>query len=153
MAHGNSRRGNLAAATHDIGVTFGEGGFTHRIHPKIDYERGKIVADIAFAGCSEGASYVDRPDLKRDWQDGSGIITDGRLAVVTLRGYCSSRDDFAVSAGIIKKDPKSGASGLARRLILEGRNYVLRSNPYYLVYDAWRWRRSERGRTAAMLAE
>ncbi|HEY3738464.1 MAG TPA: LssY C-terminal domain-containing protein [Bryobacteraceae bacterium] len=143
----------LGAATHDVGVTFGEGGFTHKIHPKIDYERGKIIADIAFAGCSEGAAYVDRPDLKRDWQDGSGIITDGRLAVVPLRGYCSSRDDFAVSAGILKKDPKSGASGLARRLILEGRNYVLRSNPYYLVYDAWRWHRSERGRTAAMLAE
>jgi hypothetical protein len=143
----------LGAATHDIGVTFREGSFTHKIHPRIDYERGKIVADLAFAGCIDGAAYVDRPSLERTLQEGNGITTDGRLAVVPLRGYCSSRDDFAVSAGILKKDPRSGPAGLARRLVLEGRNYVLRSNPYFLVYDAWRWRRSEHARTAALLAE
>jgi len=143
----------LGAATHDIGVTFKEGSFTHRIHPKIDYEREKVVADLMFNGCIEGAAHVERPTLKRDWDDGAGIVTDGRLAVVPMRAACSPRDEFALRAGFIKKAPRSGASGLARRLVLEGRNYVLRNNVYFMVYDAWRWHRSEKTRTAAVLAE
>ena len=143
----------LGAATHDIGVTFREGAFTHRIHPKIDYERGKVIADLAFNGCTEGTGYVDRPKVKREWDEGAGIVTDGRLAVVPLRASCSPRDEFAVRSGSFKKAPRSGASGLARRLVLEGRNYVLRNNVYFMVYDAWCWRRNERTRTAAILAE
>ena len=143
----------LGAATHDIGVTFKEGSFTHRIHPKIDYEREKIVADLAFNGCIDGSAHVDRTRLKREWDEGLGIVSDGRLAIVSMRDACSPRDEFALRAGFIKKSPRSGTSGLARRLILEGRNYVLRNNVYYMVYDAWRWHRSERIRTAAIMAE
>ncbi len=143
----------LGAATHDIGVAFKEGSFTHKIHPKIDYERGKIVDDLTFVGCSDGTGYVDRPLLRRSLDDGDGIVTDGRLAVMQLRAACSPPNGFDLSAGLMKKPPRSGASGLARRLVLEGRNYVLRSNPYYMVYDAWRWHRNERIRTAAILAE
>ena len=143
----------LGAATHDIGVTFREGSFTHKIHPKIDYERGKIVADLAFNGCIEGTGYVDRPALKRGVSDSGLIVTDGRLAVVPLRPACSSRDDFALRAGFIKRAPRSGPSGLARRLVLEGRNYVFRNNVYYMVYDAWRWRKNERLRNAALQLE
>jgi hypothetical protein len=144
----------LGAATHDIGVTFHEGMFTHKIHPKIDYERGKIVDDLAFSGCSDGTGYVERPLLKRAWDDGDGIITDGRLAVVQLRSSCAPREGLDLAeTSAVQKPPRSGASGLARRLVLEGRNYVFRSNPYYMVYDAWRWHLNERNRTAAALAE
>ena len=143
----------LGAATHDIGVTFKEGGFTHKIHPKIDYERGKVIADLAFNGCIEGTGFVNRPALQREWKDSAGIVTDGRLAVVPMRSACSPRDEFAVRAGLLKKAPRSGASGLARRLVLEGRNYVWRNNVYYMVYDAWRWRRNERVRNAALQSE
>ncbi len=143
----------LAAATHDIGVTFTGSSFTHRIHPRIDYERGKVVADLAFNGCLDGTGYVERPALKREWDDGAGIVTDGRMAVVPLRAACTPRDEFAIRAGLLKKAPRSGPSGLARRLVLEGRNYVFRNNVYYMVYDAWRWRKNERTRTAAILAE
>lgn len=143
----------LGAATHDIGVTFKEGAFTHKIHPKIDYERGKVVADLAFNGCIDGTGFVDRPALKRDWDDAAGIVTDGRLAVVPMRAACSPRDEFALRAGFMKKSPRSGASGLARRLVLEGRNYVLRNNVYFMVYDAWRWKHNERTRNAALQME
>ena len=143
----------LGAATHDIGVTFKEGSFTHKIHPKIDYERGKVIADLAFNGCIEGTGFVDRPTLRREWADGLGIVTDGRLAVAPLRSSCSPREEFAVRAGLIKRAPRSGPSGLARRLVLEGRNYVFRNNVYYMAYDAWRWRRNERLRNAALQAE
>ena len=143
----------LGAATHDIGVTFKEGSFTHKIHPKIDYERGKVIADLAFNGCIEGTGFVDRPSLQREWTDGARVVTDGRLAVVPLRSSCSPRDEFAIRAGLIKRAPRSGPSGLARRLVLEGRNYVLRNNVYYMVYDAWRWKHNERLRNAALQAE
>ena len=143
----------LGAATHDIGVTFREGSFTHKIHPKLDYERGKIIADLAFNGCIDGPGYVDRPQLKREWGEGDGMVTDGRLAVVTMRDACAPPDEFALRAGLVQKAPRSGASGLARRLVLEGRNYVLRNNVYFMAYDAWRWRRSERARNAALQAE
>lgn len=143
----------LGAATHDIGVAFREGSFTHKIHPKIDYERGKVIADLEFNGCIEGTGFVERPGLKREWSDGARIVTDGRLAVVPMRPSCSPRDEFAIWAGFLKKAPRSGPSGLARRLVLEGRNYVLRNNVYFMVYDAWRWRRNERIRNAALQAE
>ena len=143
----------LGAATHDIGVTFREGSFTHKIHPKIDYERGKVIADLAFNGCLDGTGFVERPALKREWSDGVGIVTDGRLAVVPLRDACLPQDEFALRAGLIRKAPRSVPSGLARRLVLEGRNYVLRNNVYFMVYDAWRWHRNERTRNAALQVE
>jgi LssY C-terminus len=132
----------LGAATHDIGVAFHEGSFSHRIHPKIDYERSKVIADLTFSGCVDGAGYVDRPALKREWSDGAGIVTDGRMAIVPVRPTCTSGRGAEIAAS--QKAPRSMAYGLARRLVLEGRNYVLRSNPYFLAYDAWRWRKSER---------
>lgn len=143
----------LGAATHDIGIAFKEGSFTHRIHPKIDYERGKIVDDLKFTGCIDGVGYVDRPKLEKKWDDRAGIVTDGRLAVVQMSRQCEQPDASSALATSVLRAPKSGASGLARRMVLEGRNYVLRSNPYYMVYDAWKWRKSGRERMEALRAE
>lgn len=137
-AEQNGREVWLGGATHDIGVVFhaADMSFSHRIHPRIDYERGKIVNDLAFAGCIEPVGYVDRPAAVRDGGEQS-VVTDGRMAVLKLR-QCSgvSSQDGAVDS----KPLRSHAARMLRRVLLETRNYGLRGNPYYWAYRAVRWR-------------
>lgn len=118
----------LAAATHDVGVEFNRGmRFTHRIHPWIDQERSKVVDDLQFGGCADHVSYVDRPDARSE----SGIHTDGRLAVVFLKSRCSELDYPAMA---MPAPPQTRLARIARRMVLEGRQYVLRGNAYYWTY-------------------
>jgi hypothetical protein len=134
----------LGAATHDIGVTFDSSAmsFTHQIHPKIDAERAKIVNDLAFTGCAGPAAYVDRPEAARAPERGSGIITDGRLAVLAFGDGCKAESGaFPLS---VPPPPRSRATRVIRRMMLEGRQYVLRGNAYYWGYRAIFFRHSER---------
>jgi hypothetical protein len=78
----------VGAATHDVAIVFDrrERAFTHRIDPRIDGEREKIVNDLQATGRVGTVSLVDRPDAPR--LDGGApdttIETDGRVAVVVL---------------------------------------------------------------------
>ena len=141
----------LGAATQDIAIAMREGSFTHLIHPKIDNERQKIVADLGFAGCIEGVGFVERPTLARTVPEKKGsIVTDGKVAVVPLQHSCTQAPLEIAEAS---KSPHSGASGIARRMILQGRYYVLRSNVYYMAYDFFAWRHANRLLMARALAE
>ncbi len=126
----------LGAATRDNGVGFNPHAlsFTHRIQPNIDSEREKITGDLVFAGCSDSAGFVDRPEIVEAHE--SNVITDGRLAVLELRP-CTALTD---TAEIGKTTPTGNvASRLARRLILEGRQYAERESAVYWAYRVMRW--------------
>lgn len=140
----------LGAATHDIGIEFSAGAITHRIHPKLDAERRKIVDDLAFAGCSAPAAFVSRPAAARGPDLASGIVTDGRLAVLPLHD-CAGPQVSAASADIAAvKPPMTRTARMARRMVLEGRQYVLRGNIYYWGYRAIRWRHSRQTSAASL---
>jgi hypothetical protein len=141
----------LGAATQDIAIAMREASFTHLVHPKIDNERQKIIADLSFAGCMEGFGFVDRPALSKTSPDSAGIVTDGRLVLVPLRACDPAAT--VVETAEIQKSPHSGPSGLARRMLLEGRYYILRGNVYYMAYDFWAWKRANRATMTAALAE
>jgi hypothetical protein len=134
----------LGAATHDIGIGFDPAvvKFTHRIDSRIDLERKKVSIDLGFAGCSDPAGYVDRDEAVRHAE--SGISTDGRIAVLALHACSASPAGTPVEP----KSPGILLTRFARRMILEGRQYVLRENPYYWGYRAFRWRKNEGAKTS-----
>lgn len=77
-----------AAATHDIGIGFSKQSKNaiHLIDHNIDDERSKVVHDLVFAGCVDGAELVDRPHVPRDARNGTGepLVTDRQIAVLRI---------------------------------------------------------------------
>jgi hypothetical protein len=80
----------LIAASHDIGVMFStqRRSFTHRVDPRIDDERDKIVSDLVAANVVAALSYVSRAAP----EGGATVngtrtpaVTDWRMAVVVLK--------------------------------------------------------------------
>jgi hypothetical protein len=126
----------LAAGTHDTGIILNRRvmGLTHKISPYLDQERSKVTNDLAFAGCIEGPAYVDRRDAVRVRQKGKGVSSDGKLAVMTLR-ECAPPVLLAQTEPTAKP---SRAKRVARRFLLETRNYLLRANVYYYAYKTFR---------------
>ena len=80
----------VGAATHDIGITFARRlhAFTHRIDPRIDAEREKIVNDLRLTGEVAASELVERPHTSEAGEGATGevIETDGRMALVVLGG-------------------------------------------------------------------
>jgi hypothetical protein len=134
----------LGAATHDVGVSFDSSAmsFTHEIHPKIDAERSKVVNDLEFTGCVAPAAFLERPEASRKPEGRDPVTTDGRLAVLAFRDGCKAQSGvFPLS---LPPPPKSRAARIVRRMVLEGRQYVLRGNAYYWAYRAFSFRHGER---------
>jgi hypothetical protein len=127
----------LAAASHDVAIRFNPSAmtFTHKIDRMVDGERTKIINDLVFAGCSDSAGYVDRPAAVHVDTTEQVLVTDGRLAVVGLRD-CPERTLQVSSVPL----PGSSLTRVARRMLLESRQYLLRGNAYYWAYRAIRWR-------------
>ncbi len=77
----------VCAATHDTGIDFSEQNrtFIHKIDPRIDLERAKVVNDLLFTGLVQGLSLVGR-DLPAGMSNATGdrIQTDGSLAVIAF---------------------------------------------------------------------
>ncbi|HTX36511.1 MAG TPA: LssY C-terminal domain-containing protein [Bryobacteraceae bacterium] len=77
------------AATHDIGINFSQQDrtFIHRVDPRIDGERAKVVTDLLFTGKVQSVELVDRPAVPVKTQNATGdtLETDGRLAVLVLQ--------------------------------------------------------------------
>jgi hypothetical protein len=127
----------FGAATHDIGAGFDPHSFkfTHRIQPQVDRERNKIINDLTFSQCSEQAAFVERPDVARN-NARTGIVTDGRIAVLPLRA-CEA---LPQTAGMDHPQPVGPAiARMARRVVLETRNYVERENAFFWTYRAIKW--------------
>jgi hypothetical protein len=128
----------LGAATHDAGVGFRMASMTitHKIDPKTDGERGKIISDLNFEGCSDKVAYLnDSPDDA--WVPSSDIQTDGRIAIVWLRPCSgSSGEKQSPQDTVAFRSPGSKGKRLARRFVLETRQYFLRDNMYYWAYRA-----------------
>lgn len=123
----------LGAATHDAGVRFQlrSRTITHRIDPQTDREREKVVTDLGFAACSDRVSFLEG-SIDAGSSQSPGILTDGRLAVVWLR---------PCAGNILDDNPPLQAPGsktkrMARRFVLETRQYFLRDNMYYWAYRA-----------------
>jgi hypothetical protein len=128
----------LGAATHDIAIRFDSvvRGFTHKIDPRIDLERSKLVNDLAFAGCSAPGAYVSRPAAARTSSDGKGVVSDGRIAVVPLRDCVVSQTEPDPG---FSKPARSLLVRLVRRVILETRQYIIRENAYYWGFRLLQW--------------
>jgi hypothetical protein len=123
----------LGAATHDAGVGFKlrSRTITHKIDPQTDGEREKVVTDLGFALCSEKVSFLERSsDASAAWNP--AIQTDGRLAVIWLRACSASVPDDNPPL----QAPGSKTKRMARRFVLETRQYFQRDNMYYWVYRA-----------------
>lgn len=142
----------LAAATHDIGVGFKSMSlsFDHKINPRIDSERSKVINDLYYAGCIAPAGFVDRPALAQAAAP-AGITTDGRLGVITLKPGCDENLD--VPEYKAPRPPLSRVARLARRMMLEGRQYAFRGNAYYWGYRAIAMTKQRRREEASMLVE
>jgi hypothetical protein len=78
----------VAAATHDVAIDFSQDSstFIHRIDPRIDRERAKIVSDLLYTGRVRSLALVERPEVPKRTKNATGddMVTDGRMAVVVL---------------------------------------------------------------------
>ncbi len=76
------------AATHDIGIdsSDAERVFIHRIDSDIDRERQKVADDLLFTGRVQTLDLVTRPAVPRQGRNavGDAVVTDGRIAVLTV---------------------------------------------------------------------
>ena len=127
----------LGAATHDAGVGFQlrSRTITHKIDPQTDREREKVVTDLGFAACSERVSFLERStdaEFRSETWDSDRRPACRHLASAVRRSSCiaSPQDDPPFQA------PGSKAKRLARRFVLETRQYFLRDNMYYWAYRA-----------------
>lgn len=117
----------LGAATHDITVSFNKSSFglQHKINRNVDPERDKVTNDLEFADAVEGSALISRSFLMP-----AGTISNRALALVALQapGELAKLEEP-------RPAPKfSRLHRLTRRVVLEGRHYLLRDNPYYLVF-------------------
>jgi hypothetical protein len=78
----------VCSATHDTGIAFSDETrtFIHKIEPRIDLERAKVVNDLLLTGLVQGLSLVERPGLPRDMFNATGdaLKTDGAMAVIAF---------------------------------------------------------------------
>ena len=143
-----------SAATHDTAATFSfrrPFGFTHQIQNAVDLERDKVVSDLAYTGCVDSVTYIDRPESVRGSGQNyrRGVNSDARVAVVSLNACRQPR--LSLAGGPDEPAP-SGFVRAFRRVTLTARNHFLRDNIFWRSGDAMRigilalrdWRRERR---------
>jgi len=122
-----------SSATRDLAAVFAlhPFGFTHQIQDDVDLERDQVVGDLAFTGCVDSVAYVARPETVRTSGEvyRKGVITDSRVAIVTLNSCDEPREDMS-DIGEMPQPPK--IVRWIRRITLTARNHYLRDN--------WAWR-------------
>jgi len=125
-----------SSATRDLAAVFAihPFGFTHQIQDDVDLERDQVVSDLAFTGCVDSVSYVARPETVRTSGQAyrKGVITDSRVAVVTLNSCDRPREDLSDIGEM--PQPRKLVRWI-RRVTLTARNHYLRDN--------WAWRGGE----------
>jgi hypothetical protein len=75
----------VGAATEDVGIIVTKR--THRISPKVDLERDRIVRDLEAGGCADLVQYIRLPGsvTRARGPEGQLMLSDGRAAVVRLK--------------------------------------------------------------------
>ena len=125
-----------SSATRDLAAVFAihPFGFTHQIQDDVDLERDQVVGDLAFTGCVDSVAYVARPETVRTSGEvyRKGVITDSRVAVVTLNSCEEPREDLSDIGEM--PQPRKLVRWI-RRVTLTARNHYLRDN--------WAWRAGE----------
>jgi LssY C-terminus len=80
----------VGAATEDVGIIVTKR--THRISPRVDLERDRIVRDLEAGGCADLVQYVRLPGAvtRARTPEGQRMLSDGRAAIVRLEA-CDPR--------------------------------------------------------------
>ena len=75
----------VGAATEDVGIILTK--HTHRISPRVDIERDRIVRDLEAGGCADLVQYVRLPGALTQGHGPQGqlMVSDGRAAIVRLK--------------------------------------------------------------------
>jgi hypothetical protein len=75
----------VGAATEDVGIILTK--HTHRISPRVDLERDRIVRDLEAGGCADLIQYIKLPGAitRARTPEGQPMLSDGRAAVVRLK--------------------------------------------------------------------
>jgi hypothetical protein len=132
----------IGAATRDVDFAFLRGGtlMTHKIAAKVDHERDKVAADIAFASCADTVDWWERPGGPSHMKNGTGdaMETDQRLVVVRLNACDSPR--VTQNAPGQEPLPVNGRmwQRMVRRQIICLRSDLIRGNPYWRSWEEFR---------------
>ena len=139
-AHWQGREVWAGTATHDIGISASikKMRLVHRIESNIDFEREKIVYDLASTACAHRFHWVERPDIAGSLVNvnGDSMHTDGALAIVDI-GACRLALPRTLHDGRRPKRPHILKRYL-RREILVLRHDMIRSNLIYAGFDGIR---------------
>lgn len=75
----------VGAATKDVGIIVTK--HAHRINPRVDLERDRIVRDLEAGGCADLVQYIKLPGAmtRARGPEGQLMVSDGRTAVVRLK--------------------------------------------------------------------
>lgn len=132
-----------ASSTQDIGIELSRKNktFIHVIETQIDRERMKIVNDLVFTGCVDGAELFPRPWLPTGVSNATGeeLITDKRVAVLEMNDCRNPKGpvdleappDVPATGGTIERGFRQG--------ILITRNDIYRGNLIYQGYEATKY--------------
>ena len=130
----------LGAATHDTTVcpTFRPLGFTHQIEAQVDLERQKVLHDLILTGCVASHGIVDRSTpSEAQARATKHIATDEAVVVVRLNECRAPRPVPSDELSRPMAHPNL-ATRITRRVTLSARNYALRENLAFRLYDMGR---------------
>jgi len=118
----------FGTATEDVALCFRRMHWTHRINPKIDSERAKIVNDLAYTGCVDSASL-----LRREPSRVPSVTTDGAIALLQFNGC----EHPKVMPGVEAQNASRPERWLPR-VMTSLRDDVIRANPLFSAYNTVR---------------
>ena len=131
----------VGAATHDAQLKFAwrRMHFTHGISSDVDRERQKVHDDLAFAGCVESSSMLDRdlPGVLRN-SDRTPMFTDGDVHWIDLQTFRHRRIGSAEEHQRMVRADRPLLQRYLRQQVLVLRNDVLRANMFYSLGDLTR---------------
>jgi len=133
----------VGASTRDIDFAYLRRGgrLSHRIDEDIDQERDKVAYDLAFSSCGKILDWTDRADFPLLARNATGdpIVTDGRMVVIELNDCQAPRLSTETLDSTTLPEHGDKLQRFARREILSARNELIRTNPYWRVFEASRW--------------